>query len=110
MKIQGRVVDRSTGSPLVNAHVYQDGPGGRIGDVSDLEGRFSFDGDGSTVTVSHVGHASMTYAPSGSYVVVSLAPAAVNLDPVTIRPDGPVSSGGLAIAGLLLALLVLADN
>ena len=93
-QIEGEILDKVTGEPVINAHVGV--KGGSIGTISNLEGKFvlklplTYKED--TLHISHVGYqqykASITTVTDGQ-VQVHLEPSATMLKEVKVTPLKP---------------------
>lgn len=100
-KVNGLVMDASTGETLPGAHVYVADTAN--GAVTDVDGRFALDIQrGERVTVSFVGYTPLTFVPSGDAYVVELVPG-VGLDEFEVTADRP---GSLLLGGLIFTIAI----
>lgn len=84
VQVKGQVVDE-TGSPLIGATVKE--KGGKAGTVTDLDGNFSLDVDGSaTLVVSYVGYNDREVAVRNRAILdpIQLEPNSMSLDQVVV--------------------------
>ena len=85
-QVSGTVRDSLTGEPLSYVNIWVAGQ--NIGSTSDEEGRFELERAkvGDTIVLSAVGYASVSVAAADAKLDVSLAPAFVELEGMTVTP------------------------